>query len=381
MVPHLWPFRASIPLLLLAFLLIAALATYGIVSSQPANGVYDTDGDGLIEISTLEQLDAVRHDTDGNGRVDNELSEAYHSAFSVEDGERVCKQGCNGYELTRSLDFDKAGSYAAEKINTKWTTGNGWLPIGISEDRFRATFDGNGHTIKQPFHRPHFASWRDRSASGCSDIHIVSTIFRNMGLVDVDVTGKRIMSADWLAAIAACNRLQPTSTGSVSGKSGPSAALTGGKRRPDRLQLLRGQTCRGSITVVGGLTGWNWGSGAVIASYATGDVSEEISEDGRAGRAPTARATARSSSATPSVKSRGNNTFGGLVGMTRRRRHVARLSTACGTPGARNRRIGVGEGDSSRCNGEDHPRTPIAHGLHRHLRELEHRPGQRGQGF
>ena len=102
----------GLPLLLLLLLtsaLLAALATYGIVSSQPANGVYDTDGDGLIEISTLEQLDAIRHDTDGNGRVDNESGEAYHAAFPVEDGDRVCRQGCNGYELTRSLDFDRAG--------------------------------------------------------------------------------------------------------------------------------------------------------------------------------------------------------------------------------------------------------------------------------
>ena len=28
---------------------------------------YDTDGDGLIEIEFLEQLDAIRHDLDGDG--------------------------------------------------------------------------------------------------------------------------------------------------------------------------------------------------------------------------------------------------------------------------------------------------------------------------
>ena len=44
---------ALIPLLLIAALLIAA-ASYGIATSQSANGQHDTDGDKLIEISNLD---------------------------------------------------------------------------------------------------------------------------------------------------------------------------------------------------------------------------------------------------------------------------------------------------------------------------------------
>ena len=47
------------PLILLALL---TAATLGVANSQTANGKYDTDGDGLIEVSNLEQLDAIRYD-------------------------------------------------------------------------------------------------------------------------------------------------------------------------------------------------------------------------------------------------------------------------------------------------------------------------------
>ena len=52
--------RVHIPLLLVLALLVAATGNYGVVSSQSGNGKYDTDGDGLIEIEYLEQLDAIR---------------------------------------------------------------------------------------------------------------------------------------------------------------------------------------------------------------------------------------------------------------------------------------------------------------------------------
>ena len=45
---------------------------------------YDSDGDGLIEIRSLAQLDAVRHDLNGNGIPDNsDDSAAYTAAFPL----------------------------------------------------------------------------------------------------------------------------------------------------------------------------------------------------------------------------------------------------------------------------------------------------------
>lgn len=42
---------------------------------------YDTDSDGLIEITTLAQLDAIRHDLDGNGNPAYGTDTAYAEAF------------------------------------------------------------------------------------------------------------------------------------------------------------------------------------------------------------------------------------------------------------------------------------------------------------
>ena len=53
-------------------LLVAAVVTVsvtvGVVLSQSGNDKYDADGDGLIEVSNLEQLNAIRYDLDGDGR-------------------------------------------------------------------------------------------------------------------------------------------------------------------------------------------------------------------------------------------------------------------------------------------------------------------------
>ena len=53
-------------------------------AAQGSSGTdYDTDSDGLIEITTLAQLDAIRLDLDGDGRPTSVL--AYRSAFPLGD--------------------------------------------------------------------------------------------------------------------------------------------------------------------------------------------------------------------------------------------------------------------------------------------------------
>ena len=97
-------------LLLLALLVAGAAAgvTLSLTQAQSANGVYDTDGDKLIEITYLEQLAAIAYDLDGDGEADNTVAAAFYSlAFPVEADESVCDSDCKGYELTKSLDFKK----------------------------------------------------------------------------------------------------------------------------------------------------------------------------------------------------------------------------------------------------------------------------------
>ena len=117
---------------------------------------YDTDGDGLIEISNLDQLNAVRWDLDGNGTPSRGY--AYAVAFPVAAGGSVCPANttCTGYELITDLDFDADGDGQITAADPYWNGRGGWDPIGtyfISNRRpdtdrpFTGVFDGNGHVI------------------------------------------------------------------------------------------------------------------------------------------------------------------------------------------------------------------------------------------
>ena len=54
----------------------------GMDPADQRHGDYDLDGDGFIEISNLAQLDAVRHDLDGNGDPSAGAgATAYNAAF------------------------------------------------------------------------------------------------------------------------------------------------------------------------------------------------------------------------------------------------------------------------------------------------------------
>ena len=84
---------------------------------------YDTDndgaGNGLIDISNLAQLNAMRWDLDGDGAVDNAANAAaYAAAFPARKPALGCPDTadadtnpgpCLGYELKANLDFDTNG--------------------------------------------------------------------------------------------------------------------------------------------------------------------------------------------------------------------------------------------------------------------------------
>ena len=56
---------------------------------------YDTDSDGLIEITTLAQLDAIRLDLDGDGRPATRILD-YLSAFPLGDVGSDAEMGAAG---------------------------------------------------------------------------------------------------------------------------------------------------------------------------------------------------------------------------------------------------------------------------------------------
>ncbi len=169
-------------------LLIAAATSYGVVSSQSGNEKYDANGDGLIQVSNLEQLNAIRYDLDGDGVADDiSGADAYATAFPVSGSEKVCRADCNGYELARSLDFNDPGSYASRTVNAAWTTSDGWLPIGNRNSEFNATFDGNGRTISNLY----INRTTQFNNPGAVGLFAYAGEINNVGLVDVDVTGVR----------------------------------------------------------------------------------------------------------------------------------------------------------------------------------------------
>ena len=75
----------------------------------------DKDNNGLIEICDLEGLDEMRYVLDGSGyRADAEAT--VNTTGCPADG-------CIGYELTRSLDFNDDDSYRSPANRMAWTTG------------------------------------------------------------------------------------------------------------------------------------------------------------------------------------------------------------------------------------------------------------------
>ena len=253
---------------LVLLLMLAALVplTFTVAQAQTAgNGKYDTDGDRLMEITYLEQLDAVRWDQDGNGRADvRRDNDSFAQAFPLEDGERVCDRPCRGYELTRSLDFRNPDHYQSGEVRSTWTGGEGWLPIGVHSDFLtQATIEGNGHTIKELFiYRP------ARSYVGLFSRTATGSRISNLGLVDVHVSGK-----DRVGALVGWNRggavANSYATGTVIGRDGV-GGLVGYNESSVPIERSSAQTAVKGRGYIGGLVGSN--SGPVSASFATGDV-------------------------------------------------------------------------------------------------------------
>ena len=299
-------FRAFIPLLITAALLIGAAASYGVVSSQSANGQFDTDGDGLIEVSNLEQLNAIRYDLDGDGRPDAKFQRGrLRRGLS---GNGLQPVSCNGYELARSLDFDDPASYASGAVNANWTTGAGWLPIGVIEP-FNAIFDGNDLTISNlcikrtsEFDSPDaigLFGYSDFSWDGESIIYNI----RNIGLGDVNVTG--IDNAGGLVGVNGGAITNSYVTGTISGGFGV-GGLVGVNFGPISDSHVAGNVS-GDVNV-GGLAGTIEFS-TISGSYATGTVSGRYGIGGLVGGG---HGTIRNSYAVGTVS--GENAVGGLAG-------------------------------------------------------------------
>ena len=228
----------------------------------------DNDNDGLIELCYLEDVNAIRYNLQGNTYKDS------MDATGVTTGCRLVEgnEKCEGYELVHDLDFDDDDSYSSATNIVKWTTGEGWQPIGDYTDGennnpFTSIFEGNGHAISNLT-----INRSDTNNVGLFGFTGDSSKISNIGMLNVDIDGK-------------------DNTGSLMGRNTGSIAniyATGSVDGVDNVGGLVGANLSGSIAnsyatvsvtgnadgnaeAIGGLIGIN-NSGSIVNSYAAGSV-------------------------------------------------------------------------------------------------------------
>ena len=248
---------------------------YGGLDPAAQRNDYDADGDGLIEITSLAQLDAVRWDLDGDGAPapGATSTEAYFTAtstffnavFNAAGTGLACPttpddaddNDCKGYELLNDLDFDTNGNGythtngtgdAGDAYNN---AGMGWDPIGpepppppplgaivrpTASTSFSAKFDGNGKIIDNLFVN------RSRDYSG------LFTAIVDAEIVALGLPNARVQGGD-------------SELGTLAGASGGRIAAVWASG------LVSGRN------KVGGLVGLALSGSEVVASYSTATVS------------------------------------------------------------------------------------------------------------
>ena len=233
---------------------------------------YDLDDDRLIEIATLAQLDAVRHDLNGLGASEHP---DYLSAFPDAVAGMGCPPaGCVGYELAADLDLDTDGNGQAGLGDDYWNDGAGWEPIGTKQQPFNADFHGNGYTISNLHIN------RSHQHIGFFGYIGPAGVIQRVGLEGV------VISGFWdVGALAGWN------AGTIKGSYATRLAVAGGY-------------------AVGGLVGWN--GGTIVSSNADGKISGVV--NGGGGLVAGTQSSSIILSSYASVSITGGTNLGGLVG-------------------------------------------------------------------
>ncbi len=326
------------------------------VAQSPVD--YDLDDDGLIDIDSLAQLNALRWDLNGDGQVASGDQASYAAAFpnpaagmgchSIDhDGSALTPNQpvCKGYELTANLTFDSNTDNVIDSDDAAyWNDGAGWVPIAaftydFDRPGFDTTLEGNNHTIDYLFIN------RPNKKSAGNFVGLIGAVFtegriRNLNLTNVNVTGHHYVGGlvgvnahgvvsdvavsgtvsgdDRVGGLAGCYGCEgqeiyatierSSSSGSITGN----FSFVGGLVGSNEANITRGSsdaTVRGKAEV-GGLVGASHGNiASIVSSHATGDVTGLWNVGGLAGMAR--GGSISGSHATGAVE--GNNA-GGLVG-------------------------------------------------------------------
>ena len=252
----------------------------------------DDDGDGLIEIGTAEELDAMRYVLDGSGFREN--------AGAAVDMRGCPPAGCRGYELTADIDLASHGQREDGSA--------GWQPIGAQDAPFAAVFNGNNFTLSNLY--------IDRPAEdlvGFFGVLSGTALVRSVSLSDIEVRGKQgvgglvgRVEAGGKVLFAAVRRGQvfgfAATFNDVGGLVGDATGAT-----------INASSFDGEVSGTGRYIGGLVGDGVnttITASYAHGTVSGDTFVGGLVGRGESATITA--SYAAEDVS--GTEDIGGLVG-------------------------------------------------------------------
>ena len=245
----------------------------------------DDDDDGLIDIYYLEDLDAVRHQTDGSGYGSDDITRGCPSVGGNET--------CMGYELRRDLDFASTPSYVDIATNgAMWTVDNfdtnvsantGWEPIGSvagndctnsSSDCFASVFEGNGFNISN----------LHINRDGTNEIGLFAGnrntgTIRNLGLREIEVEGN-----NRVGGLVGRNEGNLINAHVVEGRV-QATANNVGLLVGVNFGLIINSYVRGTVTTtgrwVGGICGFN-NRGRIINSYANAMVTGQGNAGGLA---------------------------------------------------------------------------------------------------
>ena len=269
---------------------------------------YDDNGNGLIDLRTLAQLDAIRYDLDGNGAVSATNRNQYRAAFpnatagmgcplTDHDGDSDTAQEptCTGYELRNSLDFDQNNDdtiTAADGDAGYWNGGAGWVPLGSATAGYGGVFEGNNNAIANLF-----INIPTGSSSALTRIGLFARlnsggVIRGVGLANANVS--RAYTTDFgIGALVGENFGTVTASYATGAVSGTDTGTLG-----SRVGGLVGQNASGSViqaswanvTVAmnsrggwaGGLVGYSYGA-RISASYARVSVNVTNSHDAHVG--------------------------------------------------------------------------------------------------
>ena len=341
---------------------------------------YDDNDNGLIDITTLAQLDAIRYDLDGNGDTGtgNPAYTAYNDAFPHreragatrmgcrrdhdDDPDTALQDGCIGYELRASLDFDTdgdggtytmgtGGAVTGDDDDAYYNGGAGWTPIGghtSAAVQFTAIFDGNGNTIDNLYINLDTSGDDDGvyvglfgiigapgDAGAARNVRLVDPYVRNVrnstairspstGALAGYTNPASVVSGSWVTGGAVYGEHSAVSGGgSVGCLLGHNYGVVRGSRASCAATSTGASAGFSSAEHAGGLVGQNSRNGAanisglVSDSYATGRVIGDRRAGGLVGYSDLNGTTVTGSYATGRVStSESGGRAGGLVGET-----------------------------------------------------------------